>query len=76
VAISLLGLASQANTPGSHLKGETVMGMVVVLDDVRDLWILIGWFCLLLGLQQWRIHRLKRALRRRNEEVGKINPPP
>ena len=45
------------------------MGMVVLMDNLWPVWALIAWFAAVLGLQTWRIRRLKRTIRKQREEL-------
>ena len=45
------------------------MGMVVFMDSIWPIWAMIAWFAAVLGLQVWRINRLRRTIRRQREEL-------
>lgn len=45
------------------------MGMVVLLDTMWPIWAMTAWFAAVLCVQAWRVRRLKRTIRRQQEEL-------
>lgn len=45
------------------------MAMVVLLDSLWPVWAMVAWFAAVLGVQAWRVRRMKRTIRRQQEEL-------